>query len=117
MGMRKKTEETWKSKQFLRILVGGESRSVLSSSATPWTTQSVEFSRPEYWNGSLSLHQGIFPTQESNQLGSPALQVESLPTELPGKMPGLKLKNNLYFLICFSFAFLGVKIILKHYSE
>ena len=34
--------------------------------ATPWTIQSVEFSRPEYWTGSLSLLQGIFPTQRSN---------------------------------------------------
>ena len=28
--------------------------------------QSMEFSRPEYWSGSLSLLQGIFPTQGSN---------------------------------------------------
>ena len=34
--------------------------------ATPWTIQSREFSRPEYWMGSLSLLQGIFPTQGSN---------------------------------------------------
>ena len=26
----------------------------------------IEFSRPEYWNGYLSLLQGIFPTQELN---------------------------------------------------
>ena len=32
---------------------------------TPWTIQSVEFSRPEYWS-SHSLLQGIFPTQGSN---------------------------------------------------
>ena len=36
--------------------------------------------------GSLSLLQGIFPTQESNQ-GSPALQADSLPTELWGEPP------------------------------
>ena len=38
--------------------------------------------------GSLSLLQGIFPTQESEpriKPGSPALQVDSLPTELWGK--------------------------------
>ena len=34
--------------------------------ATPWTTQSMELSRPEYWSGYLSLLQGIFPTQGSN---------------------------------------------------
>ena len=34
--------------------------------ATPRTIQSMEFSRPEYGVGSLSLFQGIFPTQGSN---------------------------------------------------
>ena len=34
--------------------------------------------------GSLSLLQGVFLTQESN-LGSPALQADSLPAELPRK--------------------------------
>ena len=34
--------------------------------ATPWTVQSMKFSRPEYWSGSLSLLQGIFPTQGLN---------------------------------------------------
>ena len=42
--------------------------------------------------GSLSLLQGIFPTQESNQ-GSPALQADSLPSELPGK-PGVWLPGS-----------------------
>ena len=36
--------------------------------------------------GSLSLLQGIFLTQESNQ-GHPALQADSLPPELTGKPP------------------------------
>ena len=30
-----------------------ESCSVMSNSATPWTIQSMEFSRPEYWSGQL----------------------------------------------------------------
>ena len=34
--------------------------------ATPWAIQSMEFSRPEYWSGSLSLLLGLFPTQGSN---------------------------------------------------
>ena len=39
---------------------------------TPWTVArqaplSMEFSRQEYWMGSLSLLQGIFLTQESNR--------------------------------------------------
>ena len=43
-----------------------ESHLVVSDSATPWTIQSMEFSRPEYRVGSLALLQGIFPTQGSN---------------------------------------------------
>ena len=45
-----------------------ESRSVMSDSLWPHGLyiQSVEFSRPECWSGSLSLLQGIFPTQGSN---------------------------------------------------
>ena len=39
---------------------------------------SMKFSRQEYWNGSPSLFQRI-------QLGSPALQADSLPYEPPGK--------------------------------
>ena len=96
--------------------------------ATPWTVAqqaplSMEFSSQNTGVGSLSLPQGIFPTQESNpglptlqadslqlshkgsprilewvaypfssgsynpgiKLGSPALQANSLPTELSGK--------------------------------
>ena len=44
----------------------------------------MDFSRPEYWVGSLSFHQVIFPTQGSN----PALldcRWDSLPAESPGK--------------------------------
>ena len=33
---------------------------------TPWTIQSMEFSRPETGTGSLSLLQGLFPTQGLN---------------------------------------------------
>ena len=33
---------------------------------TPWTIQSMAFSRPEYWSGSLYLLQGIFQTLEWN---------------------------------------------------
>ena len=38
------------------------------SDSLPPCGQSMEFSRPEYWSGSmLSLSQGISPTQESNR--------------------------------------------------
>ena len=46
----------WKWKLLSRVLLF----------AIPRTIQSMEFSRPEYWSGSLSLLQGIFPTQGSN---------------------------------------------------
>ena len=51
--------------------------------ATPWTIQSMEFSRPESWSGSLSLLWGIFPTQDLPNL--PTLQADSLPAEPQGK--------------------------------
>ena len=35
---------------LLRGQSESESRSVKSDSATPWITQSMEFSRPEYWS-------------------------------------------------------------------
>ena len=34
----------------LKVLVISESHSVVSNSVTPWTVQSMEFFRPEYWN-------------------------------------------------------------------
>ena len=43
----------WKSLSTVRLFV------------TPWTIQSMEFSRPEHWRAH-SLLQGIFPTQGSN---------------------------------------------------
>ena len=45
----------------------------------------MEFSRPAYWMDSLSLLQGIFPTNPGIKPWSPILQVDSLPAEPPGK--------------------------------
>ena len=48
------------------LLIGySESCSAMSDSLRQ-SIQSMEFSRPEYWRGSLSFLQGIFPTQGSN---------------------------------------------------
>ena len=63
--------------------------SVASDSATPWTVAhqaslSMEFSRQEYWSGlpfsspGNLLNSGIEPQ-------SSVFQVDSLPSELPGK--------------------------------
>ena len=61
--------------------------SVVSDSVTPWTVAhqaplSMEFSRQEYWSGLLFPSPGDLPNP-GNESMSPALQVESLPSELP----------------------------------
>ena len=53
-------------------------------SATPRTTQSVEFSRPEYRNEQPFPSPGDLP-DPGIESGSPALQVDSLPAESQGK--------------------------------
>ena len=62
--------------------------SVMSISATPWTAAhqvplSMRFSRQGYWSGLPFPSPGIEP-------GSPALQADSLPTELQGKLKGVR---------------------------
>ena len=52
--------------------------------ATPWTTQSREFSRPEYWSGWPFPSPGDLPNP-GIEPRSPALQADSLPAEPPGK--------------------------------
>ena len=46
----------------------------------PWTIQSMEFSRPEYWSGHPFPSPGNLPNP-GIEMGSPALQVDSLPAE------------------------------------
>ena len=113
------TRQTHRFHSELLCACKSESHSVLSDSATPWNIQPMEISM-----GSLSLLQGIFPTQGSDpglshcrrvlyqlrhkasprilewvaypfsgrsfwpgiEPGSRALQVDSLPAELSGKM-------------------------------
>ena len=57
---------------------------------TPWTVAcqaplSMEFSRQEYWSGLPFPSAGDFPNPGIKP-GSPALEVYSLPSELPGKL-------------------------------
>ena len=56
-----------------------ESCSVVSDSLP-----STEFSRPEYWSGSPIPSPADLP-DPGIEPGSPALQADSLPAELPGK--------------------------------
>ena len=58
--------------------------------ATPWTVAcrvplSVGFSRQEYWSGLPFPSPGDLP-DPGIEPRSPALQADSLPTELPGKL-------------------------------
>ena len=57
----------------------------LSSFETPWTIQSIEFSRPEYWNWEASSSPGDLPNP-GIEPRSPTLQVNFLPAE-PQKTP------------------------------
>ena len=57
--------------------------------ATPWAVArqaplSMEFSRQEYWSGLPFPSPGDLPNP-GVEPGSPALQADSLPTELQGK--------------------------------
>ena len=52
--------------------------------AIPWTIQSMEFSRQEYWRGESFPSPGDLPNPGIKPR-SPALQVDSLPAESPGK--------------------------------
>ena len=57
--------------------------------AAPWTVAcqtplSMEFSRQEYWSGLQFPSPGDLP-DPGIEPGSPELQVDSLPTEPPGK--------------------------------
>ena len=63
--------------------------SVVSNSSTPWTVArqaplSMEFSRQEYWSG-LPLPPPGDPPDPGIEPRSPALQANSLTTELQGK--------------------------------
>ena len=58
-------------------------------SATPWTEayqapQAMEFSRQEYWSGLPFPSPGDLPNP-GIEPGSPTLQADALPFELPGK--------------------------------
>ena len=74
------------SPQELTTLWKLKSLSPVPLFATPWTIQSMEFSRSEHWEmfSSLSLLQGIFPTHGSEPR-FPVLQADSLPAEPQGK--------------------------------
>ena len=68
----------------------GESRSVMSDSAPPWTVAhqaplSMEFSSQGYWKGLPCPPPGDLPNPGIKP-GSPMLQADSLPSEPPGTL-------------------------------
>ena len=72
-----------------RVYIVSVSRSVVSDSAMPWTTAyqaalSLRFSRQGYWSGLPFPSPGHLPNP-GIEPGSPALQADSLLTELQGK--------------------------------
>ena len=65
--LRSRTRHGWTLPPLIFIIIlKSEICSVVSDFVIPWTIQSMEFSRPEYWSVSVSLLQGIFPTQGLN---------------------------------------------------
>ena len=65
-------------------------QSFVSNSATPWSVAyqaplTMGFSRQEYWSGLPFPSPGDLPNP-GIEPGSPTLQVDGLPSELPGKL-------------------------------
>ena len=61
---------------------------------TPWTvahqaSQSLQFSRQEYWSG-LPFPSPRDPPDPGIEPGSPALQADALPSEPPGKSKNIQ---------------------------
>ena len=70
--------------------------------ATPWTVAyhappSVGFSRQEYWSGLPFPSLGDLPNPGIKP-GSPTLQADALPSELPGKLYGVRKCSNFILL-------------------
>ena len=63
---------------YLYIYVYESESHSVRLTATPWTIQSMEFSRPEYWNGYPLPSPGDLPSPEIKPR-SPTLQADSLP--------------------------------------
>ena len=60
-----------------------KSLSLVQLFVIPWTIQSMEFSRPEYWSGQPFPSPGDLP-YPGIEPRSPTLQVDSLPAEYKG---------------------------------
>ena len=81
---RRKVKVKWKWKSLTRL------------SVTPWTIQSMEFSRPEYWSGQPFPPPGDLPNPGIAP-SSPTLQVDSSPAEPHGKPKNTGVGNLFLF--------------------
>ena len=93
-------------KKILTMYGGGLIDKLCSTLATPWTVShqvplSMGFSRQDYWNGLRLPSPGDLPNPGIKPW-SPALQANSLPTEISGK------PNNraTYRVFCFQLFFI-----------
>ena len=85
-----------------------------SCQVTLWAIQSMKFSRPEYWSGKPFPYPVYLPNP-GIELGSSALQADSLPTELSGKPTRFTYYINIIFSLCFYLAILFIlNISLNH---
>ena len=62
--------------------------------AIPWTIQSMEFSRPEYWSGEPLPSPGDVP-DPGIEPRSPSLPADSLPAETQGKQAQLQNRTSM----------------------
>ena len=73
-----------KTKVEIRVICSVQSLSLVQLFATPWTIQSMEFSRPEYWKGQPFSSPGDLPNLGIKP-SFPILKADSLPAEPQGK--------------------------------
>ena len=75
---------SWGLRLTLLEIVKWKSLSSVQLFETPWTVQSMEFSRPKYWSGYPFPSPGDLPNL-GMEPRSPALQADSLPAKPQGK--------------------------------
>ena len=78
----------------MKVLLAQSSHDSLDPIEHVAASLSMEFSRQEYRSGSPFLSPGNLPDPGTEP---PALQVDSLPRELPGKPPKL-LRRSIFFI-------------------
>ena len=86
----------------VKVLVSQSCLTVTSLTAAHQAPLSMEFSRQEYWSGLPFPSPGVLP-DPGIELRSPALQADSLLSELPEK-PNIRYKNINYLAIVYCLA-------------